>query len=160
MGSNIECSGFYAYQSKCTTPGGHPSNLIMNASTGLLKSTAGATYLDQYMFRLAETYLICAEAYMDLNNLNSVAADINTVRARSNASAVVASAINMDYILDERMRELGVEEKRALTLMRLGLLYDRVKRFNTYYNDINQKFNLWRIPVSEPVLSLPLPTTV
>lgn len=28
-----------------------------------LKSTAGATYLDQYMLRLAETYLLRAEAF-------------------------------------------------------------------------------------------------
>jgi len=141
--------GFYAYQSKSTTPGAHPANLIANSANGLLRSTAGGTYLDQYMFRLAETYLIRAEAYLGLNNQSSAAADLNTVRARSNASAVIAGNINIDYILDERMRELGVEEKRMLTLTRLGLVYDRVRRFNTYYNDITPTYNLWPIPANE-----------
>lgn len=140
---------FYAFQAKCTTPGGHPLNLIANPANGLLKATAGGTYLDQYMFRLAETYLIRAEAYMRLNQNNLAAADINAVRNRSNASDVTAANVNIDYILDERMRELGVEEKRRLTLMRLGLWYDRVKKYNPYYSDALPKYNLWPIPADE-----------
>lgn len=148
-GITVPSRGFYAYQSKCTTPGGHPANLISNSSTGLLKSSAGGTYLDQYMFRLAETYLLRAEAYLDLNNTVNAAADINAVRARSNASAVSPANVTLDYILDERMRELGVEEKRRLTLMRLGVWYTRVKRCNPYYSDALATYNLWPIPQSE-----------
>ena len=70
---------FYAYQSKVTTPFNHPDGLYDNKELGTLKSSAGATYTDQYMFRLAETYLIRAEAYMDLNNLQAAADDINVV---------------------------------------------------------------------------------
>jgi hypothetical protein len=140
---------FYAYQSKVTTPGKHPDNLYQDKTTGLLKAPAGGTYLDQYMFRLAETYLIRAEAYLGLNNLQKAADDINIVRARSKASAVSASNVTIDYILDERMRELGVEEKRRLTLMRLGKIYDRVKKFNPYYSDVLPKYNLWPIPAAE-----------
>ncbi|KEQ31256.1 membrane protein [Pedobacter antarcticus 4BY] len=140
---------FYAFQAKSTTPGGHPLNLIANPANGLLKATAGGTYLDQYMFRLAETYLIRAEAYMGLNQNALAAADINAVRSRSNASDVSAANVNIDYILDERMRELGVEEKRRLTLMRLGLWYDRVKKHNPYYSDALPKYNLWPIPADE-----------
>lgn len=62
---------------------------------------------------------------------------------------VAPSAVNIDYILDERMRELGMEEKRRLTLQRLGLLYDRVSRFNTYYTGIQPFHNLWPIPFVE-----------
>jgi hypothetical protein len=144
---------FYAYQAKATTPGKHPANLYQNNSQALggpLKSTAGGTYLDQYMFRLAETYLIRAEAYLGLNNTANAAADINEVRSRSSASSVQPADVTIDYILDERMRELGVEEKRMLTLTRLGLRYDRVQRFNPYYSDISQpRDNLWPIPFSE-----------
>lgn len=148
-GITVPSRQFYAYEAKCTTPGAHPSNLISNTSNGLLKATAGGTYLDQYMFRLAETYFIRAEAYLDLNNPTAAAADINTVRARSNANPVDPANVNIDYILDERLRELGYEEKRRLTLMRLGLWYDRVKRFNPYYSDALQTYNLWPIPQSE-----------
>lgn len=140
---------FYAFQAKCTTPGGHPANLIQNAANGLLKATAGGTYLDQYMFRLAETYMIRAEAYLGLGNTGLAAADVNTVRARSSAKPVQPGEVNIDYILDERMREFGVEEKRRLTLMRLGVWYDRVKKYNPYYDDALPKYNLWPIPGEE-----------
>lgn len=148
-GITVPSRQFYAYEAKATTPGAHPANLISNAATGLLKATAGGTYLDQYMFRLAETYLIRAEGYMNLNNLTAAAADINTVRARSEANPVATADVNIDYILDERLRELGYEEKRRLTLMRLGLWYNRVKRFNPYYSDALETYNLWPIPQSE-----------
>ena len=47
------------------------------------------------------------------------------------------------------MRELGVEEKRMLTLNRLGKWYDRVVKCNPYYaSQANPKYNLWPIPQS------------
>lgn len=101
------------------------------------------------MFRLAETYLLRAEAYFDLNDPASAAADINVVRARAQASPVDPADVDMDYILDERMRELGSEEKRRLTLMRTGLWYDRVKKCNPYYSDALPKYNVWPIPAAE-----------
>lgn len=45
----------------------------------------------------------------------------------------MTSQVTLDYILDERMRELGVEERRRITLMRMGKLYDRVMKCNPYY---------------------------
>jgi SusD family. len=148
-GITVPSRQFYAYQSKVTTPYHHPENLYLDKSKYLLKNTAGGTYTDQYMFRLAETYLIRAEAYLGENDLVHAAADINTVRRRSKASEITTGQVSLDYILDERMRELGVEEKRRLTLMRLGKLYDRVKRFNPYYSDIQPAHNLFPIPQAE-----------
>lgn len=141
---------FYAYQSKVTTPNNHPDELYDDRDLGTLKSSAGATYTDQYMVRLAETYLLRAEAYMKLGDNTSAAADINVIRSRAQASPVTPGEVDIDYILDERMRELGMEEKRRLTLMRLGLLYDRVKEHNPYYADeVLPRFNLWPIPAAE-----------
>ncbi|MBO9566025.1 MAG: RagB/SusD family nutrient uptake outer membrane protein [Niastella sp.] len=139
----------YAFQSKITTPGDHPANLFQDLSKLLLKSTAGGTYADQYMFRLAETYLLRAEAWLGLGNTVNAANDINAVRNRAKASSVQPASVNIDYILDERMRELGVEEKRRLTLMRLGKWYERVKRCNPYYSDASPTYNLWPIPAAE-----------
>lgn len=137
----------YAYQSKATTPNNHPAGMYANKATGELTNAAGATYTDQYMFRLAETYLLRAEAYMKDGNNQKAADDINVVRLRAKASLVLSANVTMDYILDERMRELGVEEKRRLTLMRTGTIYDRVVKYNPYYaNQILTKFNLWPIP--------------
>lgn len=148
-GIKVPTRNFYAYQSKVTTPGEHPTNLFIDSATGLLSTNAGATYADQYMFRLAETYLLRAEAYMNDNQLDKAAADINVVRARANAKPVAPADVNINYILDERMRELGMEEKRRLTLMRLGLLYERVTKYNTYYKEIQEFHNLWPIPFTE-----------
>ncbi|SFD98250.1 Starch-binding associating with outer membrane [Chitinophaga sp. CF118] len=147
---------FYPYQSKATTPFNHPTALYVNPGSTdpikkyELKSTAGGTYADQYMFRLAETYLLRAEAYLGLGNTGAAALDINVVRSRANASPVLAGNVTIDYILDERLREFGVEEKRMLTLMRLGKLYDRVVKCNPFYaGNMQTYFNLWAIPQSE-----------
>ena len=148
-GIAVPCRQLYAYQSKCTTPYNHPEGLYSNAQTYELKSGAGGTYTDQYMFRLAETYLLRAEAYLNLNEKESALKDINIIRGRAHAKPATLSEINIDYILDERMRELGVEEKRRITLMRLGKLYDRVTRCNPYYApEMKEHYELWPIPHS------------
>jgi len=133
------------YQTKCTGLYVYPSALFTNAATYALASAAGGTYTDQYMFRLAETYLLRAEAYARLKKFDLALADINVVRNRAHAvpatlaevSATGASGVaGLDYILDERMRELGIEEKRRLTLARLGedIFYNRIQAFNPYYS--------------------------
>jgi hypothetical protein len=147
---------FYPYQAKATTIFDHPPGLYVNPGSSdpikkwELKASAGGTYADQYMFRLAETYLLRAEAYLGLTNTTAAADDINVVRRRAKATDVAAGNVTIDYILDERMRELGIEEKRMLTLMRMGKLYDRVVRFNPFYGaKMEQRFNLWAIPFGE-----------
>jgi starch-binding outer membrane protein, SusD/RagB family len=153
---------FYPYQSKATQVYEPPQTLV--ATSGLpaainnvdsikryfLTAGAGGTYIDQYMFRLAETYLIRAEANLGLNKTTEAAADINVVRNRSKANPVAPGSVTLDYILDERLREFGVEEKRMLTLMRLGKWVERVKSKNPFYGTQMQDFyNLWPIPADE-----------
>ena len=147
---------FYPFQSKATTLFSHPASLYVNPGSSdpikkwEVKASAGGTYSDQYMFRLAETYLLRAEAYVGLGNTASAASDINVVRDRAKATPVQSADVNLDYILDERMREFGVEEKRMLTLMRMGKLYDRVKRLNPFYGvNMQPHFNLWALPFGE-----------
>ncbi|KAA5823680.1 RagB/SusD family nutrient uptake outer membrane protein [Algibacter amylolyticus] len=150
-GYTVPSRAIYAYQTKATTPFNHPDGLYNNSDTFSLSAAAGGTYTDQYMLRLAETYLLRAEAYLADSNPGLAAQDINVIRDRANASPVSPGDVTIDYILDERMRELGLEEKRRLTLMRLGLLYDRVSRFNPYYVEQGMKetYNLWPIPANE-----------
>lgn len=148
---------FYPYQSKVTTPGNHPAELFIDLELKTLNaSAAGSTYTDQYHIRLAETYLLRAEAYLGNGDLTNAAEDINVIRGRANATPVSPDAIDIDYILDERMRELGVEEKRRMTLNRLGLLYDRTNRYcngnpvsANYGVDVQPYHNLFPIPFSE-----------
>jgi starch-binding outer membrane protein, SusD/RagB family len=107
------------------------------------------SYKDRCKIRLADTYLLLAEAQMKQGKLTEAAASINAVRSRANATPVEAKNVNMDYILDERARELFGEELRRLTLVRTGTLLDRVRRLNPKSGLTIQDFNvLWPIPQS------------
>jgi starch-binding outer membrane protein, SusD/RagB family len=141
---------WYPYPTKTTTPGNHPDELFDDKERGILKSGAGTTYRDQYMLRLAETYLLRAEAYLGKSDLANAAADINTVRTRAKASSIASSEATIDYILDERARELVYEEQRRITLARLGKLVERVREYNTLNrNNIGDHHALFPIPFSE-----------
>ncbi len=85
---------------------------------------------------------------MKAGNLIKAAEDINAVRNRAGAVPVTPGEVNIDYILDERIRELFGEELHTLTLTRLGLLYDRTKRFGmeTSQQTVAEKNNLMPIP--------------
>jgi hypothetical protein len=119
-----------------------------------------SAFRDLYMFRLAETYLLRAEAHVGKNDRNAAAADINVVRARAKVVPADPSEMDMDYILDERLRELYYEEPRMVTLCRLGKLAERNRRYNYSYTDVLGTFecagtsiqdyhNLWPIPFWE-----------
>jgi len=74
------------------------------------------------IYRLAETYLIGAEAHMMLNNSAKALEYLNAVRTRANTAPV--NSIDLETILEERARELAFEGQRWFTLKRTGLLYD------------------------------------
>lgn len=94
------------------------------------------------VYRFAETYLIAAEAALQLGNTQEAADLINVIRTR--AAAPGAEAImtantltdlqneGIDYILDERTRELVGEQMRWFDLVRTNKLIERVNRYNNY----------------------------
>ncbi len=117
-------------------------NILVNASENVFK--------DQYLFRLAETYLLRAEAFILKGDKQKAADDLNVLRARAKTIPVNPNDVNLDYILDERLRELYGEELRMVTLTRLGKLYDRNVRYNEKSGvSIQPYHNLWPIPFSE-----------
>ena len=77
-----------------------------------------ASHFDQVYVRLAETYLLRAEAAMKLDNIPQVTSDINELRTRAHALTVSDSDISLSLILEERARELMAEEQRRYTLLR------------------------------------------
>jgi hypothetical protein len=114
-------------------------------------NTSGGTGKDFIVYRLAETYLLRAEAYVQKGDLANAAADINIIRARSNAEPILSSQATIDYILDERARELITEERRRLTLSRLGKLVERVRKYQTrldVISTIQDNHELYPIPQS------------
>ncbi|QNN40551.1 RagB/SusD family nutrient uptake outer membrane protein [Pedobacter roseus] len=86
---------------------------------------------DFILMRLGETYLLLAEAQVKQGKTSEAANTINVLRTRAGADQVSASQMTMDFILDERARELIGEENRRMTLMRTGTLVERALRLNS-----------------------------
>ncbi len=81
-------------------------------------------HTDWYVMRLAETYLIRAEAYVWKGQRDLAMADVNSVRTRAKCSPYINSAnVNIGTILDERARELYYEEGRKTELTRIAYLF-------------------------------------
>ena len=91
---------------------------------------------DFIVYRLAETHLVAAEAYFQTGDLAAAAEHLNVVRRRAawpgmEAQMEISPAdVTLDFILDERTRELYGEYKRWLDLTRTGKLLERVRKYN------------------------------
>lgn len=74
---------------------------------------------NMYLFRLAETYLLRAEAKFYQDNSTGAAQDVNAVRSRANAKKMFTT-VTIGDICDERARELYMEEWRQPELTRIS----------------------------------------
>lgn len=114
---------------------------------------------DWYLFRIAETYLLRAEAHFWKGDLAAAAADINAVRTRAGCAPIQPGQVNMGTILDERARELFYEEPRKTELTRMSYLFamtkkaaengktyslDRFSEDNYLYDRVMAKNNFYR----------------
>lgn len=97
---------------------------------------------DWYIFRLAETYLLRAEAYVWKGDQVRAAADINKVRERALAPPVEPADVDIGYILDERARELYTEEPRKTELTRMAFIMAD-NNLNGYSIDQFDQKNFW-----------------
>ena len=102
---------------------------------------------DWYVYRVAETYLLRAEAYFWKGNLGAAAEDINVVRRRAEADEITAADVDIAYILDERARELYYEEGRKTELTRIAYIFAKTGKaaYNgkTYSLDNFSTDNFW-----------------
>lgn len=100
---------------------------------------------DVIIFRLAEQYLIRAEARANQQNVSGALSDLNIIRCRANISEIVDVASTqelLNLIADERRVELALEPHRWFDLIRTGKA-ESVLGIKTYqtifpipYNDI------------------------
>lgn len=99
---------------------------------------------DIILFRLAETYLIAAEAYHQMGDDATAADRINAVRTRAALPGNEAdmeiqdSDVDIDFILDERARELAGEYQRWYDLKRTGKLIERTLAHNVLAEKVNE----------------------
>jgi len=91
---------------------------------------------DVFMIRLAEMYLVAAEAEFNNGRLDSAASYLNVLRKRAAipgheaAMQITAGQVTLDFILDERARELCGEQLRWFDLKRTGKLITRIQAMN------------------------------
>jgi starch-binding outer membrane protein, SusD/RagB family len=98
---------------------------------------------DVTVMRLAEMYLIAAEAEMQLGNNANAAGYINVLRTRAAkpgqtaAMQITAGDINADFILAERARELAGEGIRWFDVKRMKNGQNGAEAFATYITRLN-----------------------
>ncbi|MDR6809022.1 hypothetical protein J2Y45_006236 [Dyadobacter sp. BE34] len=91
---------------------------------------------DYYVVRLADVYLMLAEALLQTGDKAGAAEAINMVRYRAgwpgkkDKMLIDAKDLTMETIIEERARELAGEQTRWVDLKRWGLLVERVKKYN------------------------------
>ncbi|MGN6490917.1 MAG: RagB/SusD family nutrient uptake outer membrane protein [Agriterribacter sp.] len=101
-------------------------------------ATPSGGHTDWYVFRLAETYLLRAEAHYWKGEMQLAADDLNKVRTRAGCQPLSAAQINIGTILDERARELYYEEPRKVELTRIAYIFAQTGQ--TAYN--GKSYNL------------------
>jgi hypothetical protein len=134
------------------TVGGTRNSLIAGSGAavyGVLYNTTASSTDPSYLIRIAELYLIRAEARAQLNKLTDAAADLNTIRARADVgptTAVTQQAL-IQAIEDENGIEFAFEGHRWFDLV-------RTERAGVVLGLTNKNFWLFPIPYSD-VLSDP-----
>ena len=105
---------------------------------------------DFVLMRLADALLIRAEIRFQLGDSPGAAEDINVVRRRAAwdgqeaAMEITGGDVSLDFILNERARELDGESHRWTDLKRTGTLVDRVRLHNPDAASNIQPYHLLR----------------
>jgi SusD family. len=125
------------------------TKLWEDGTYGRLKDDAEG-FRNVIVYRLAQAYLIAAEANWRNGNSARALELINKIRERAFGNATHNYvALNQDIILDENARELGFEGHRWPLLKRMGILVERVKAHNAVATpNIQAKHVRWPLPQS------------
>ncbi|WKN42853.1 RagB/SusD family nutrient uptake outer membrane protein [Tunicatimonas pelagia] len=105
---------------------------------------------DFVLMRLGEAYLLRAEARLQQGNAGGAAEDINVIRTRAawdgmeEAMQITADQATLDFLLEERAREMDGEGHRWFTLTRTGTLVERVRAHNPEASPNIQDYHVLR----------------
>ncbi|MBD0403856.1 RagB/SusD family nutrient uptake outer membrane protein [Flammeovirga sp. EKP202] len=108
------------------------------------------------LFRLGDANLMYAEAVLRGGTGGTRAEalqKVNDLRTRAKAANILDSDLDLDFILDERSRELAWEAQRRSDLIRFGVY---TKGYNWPYKggalngqDVDDKFKIYPLPFSD-----------
>ncbi|WP_337992860.1 RagB/SusD family nutrient uptake outer membrane protein [Flavivirga sp. 57AJ16] len=114
----------YEMEDYKTWTDGYPSIKFRNTNTTGASTATGFANTDFPLFRLADAYLMYAECAIRNaagTDMNTALQYVNEVRLRSNASTINQSELTLEFIIDERGRELNLEGHRRTDLIRFNM---------------------------------------
>jgi tetratricopeptide (TPR) repeat protein len=144
---------------RTTETGGARIALLDSATQSGTTLYAGSLYYRSpatdpvYVLRIAEQYLIRAEARAQLGDLPGALSDLNIIRSRANLADSEAESQTeiLDAILEERRLEFLWEGHRYFDLTRTGKLQEEIARLKPNLT-ITSKQNLFPIPANEVII--------
>ena len=129
-------------------------------STGAPGSDPTFADTDYPMFRLGDAYLTYAEAFLRGGGGDQATAlgYVNALRTRAGAPPITAAQLTLDFLLDERARELFWEGHRRTDLVRYGRFAGATKLWQWKGNvqagtATDAKYNLYPLPASELIVN-------
>ena len=102
---------------------GYPSVKFRNSNYFSASTPTVFSGTDFPLFRLADAYLMFAECVVrgaSGGTINQATDYVNAVRTRANASTITPGQLTLDFLIDERARELNLEGHRRSDLIRFG----------------------------------------
>ncbi|MBD0833417.1 RagB/SusD family nutrient uptake outer membrane protein [Aestuariibaculum sediminum] len=103
---------------------GYPSIKFRNTNFNSASVATSFSSTDFPLFRLADAYLMYAECALRgaaNTDMGSALKYVNDVRKRSHANTIGQTDLTLDFIIDERGRELNLEGHRRTDLIRFGM---------------------------------------
>ncbi|MCS3796166.1 RagB/SusD family nutrient uptake outer membrane protein [Niastella sp. OAS944] len=109
----------------------------VSGSDGLRGATNGGI-ADWYLYRLAEAYLLRAEAKYYMNPADAtIKDDLNAIRSRAQCTQLYTGTVTIGDIMNERARELYWEEWRNVELKRVSVCLARSGKPDEWGNTYN-----------------------
>ncbi|MEY4538716.1 MAG: hypothetical protein RLZZ306_473 [Bacteroidota bacterium] len=102
---------------------GYPSTKFRNANFNGPTVIAAFSNVDFPVFRISDAYLMYAESVLrgaTGGTATQALTYVNNIRTKRSATAIGASDLTLNFILDERGRELSFEGHRRTDLIRFG----------------------------------------
>ena len=102
---------------------GYPAVKFRNNNVNSATISTPFSSTDFPLFRLADAYLMYAECVLrgaSGGDAGQALQYVNAIRTRSHAGTISSGQLTLDYILDERARELNLEGHRRSDLIRFG----------------------------------------